>query len=95
MKRFVEGEDRGQSTLFPEYLEDWIGRPPLKPARRSELPSPQSVDAPPGRFRATKTRTRRRYFEKSLKDQLVGTWTRRIRAGQPVGVAQDVFTTLS
>jgi transposase len=25
MKRFVEGTDRGQSTLFPEYLEDWIG----------------------------------------------------------------------
>jgi transposase len=25
MKRFVEGEDRGQSTLFPECLEDWIG----------------------------------------------------------------------
>jgi transposase len=25
MKRFVEGVDRGQSTLFPEYLEDWIG----------------------------------------------------------------------
>src|SRR5258708_6237003 len=24
MKRFVEGEDRGQSTLFPECLEDWI-----------------------------------------------------------------------
>ena len=24
MKRFVEGTDRGQSTLFPEYLEDWI-----------------------------------------------------------------------
>src|SRR6266508_5362455 len=24
MKRFVEGVDRGQSTLFPEYLEDWI-----------------------------------------------------------------------
>jgi transposase len=24
MKRFVEGADRGQSTLFPEYLEDWI-----------------------------------------------------------------------
>ena len=24
MKRFVEGQDRGQSTLFPEYLEDWI-----------------------------------------------------------------------
>src|ERR1044072_5481354 len=24
MKRFVEGTDRGQSTLFPEFLEDWI-----------------------------------------------------------------------
>src|ERR1700746_3437450 len=25
MKRFVEGIDRGQATLFPECLEDWIG----------------------------------------------------------------------
>lgn len=25
MKRFVEGTDRGQSTLLPECLEDWIG----------------------------------------------------------------------
>ena len=25
MKRFIKGEDRGQSTLFPEQLEDWIG----------------------------------------------------------------------
>jgi transposase len=24
MKRFVEGVDRGQSTLFPESLEDWV-----------------------------------------------------------------------
>ncbi len=24
MKRFVEGMDRGQRTLFPECLEDWI-----------------------------------------------------------------------
>jgi hypothetical protein len=24
MKRFVEGIDRAQSTLFPECLEDWI-----------------------------------------------------------------------
>lgn len=24
MRRFVEGEDRSQSTLFPERLEDWI-----------------------------------------------------------------------
>ena len=25
MRRFVEGLDRGQGTLFPERLEDWIG----------------------------------------------------------------------
>jgi len=25
MRRFVEGVDRGQSTLFPECLDDWIG----------------------------------------------------------------------
>lgn len=25
MKRFVEGADRGQSTLLPERLDDWIG----------------------------------------------------------------------
>jgi len=24
MKRFVEGVDRGQATLLPEYLEDWV-----------------------------------------------------------------------
>ncbi len=24
MKRFVEGVERSQSTLFPEQLEDWI-----------------------------------------------------------------------
>ena len=24
MGRFVEGRDRGQTTLFPECLEDWI-----------------------------------------------------------------------
>ncbi len=24
MKRFIEGVDRGQGTLFPECLEDWI-----------------------------------------------------------------------
>jgi transposase len=24
MKRFVEGIDRGQATLFPECLEDWV-----------------------------------------------------------------------
>ena len=26
MKRFVEGLDRGQSTLFPDCLEDWVGK---------------------------------------------------------------------
>jgi transposase len=24
MKRFIEGADRGQSTLFPECLDDWV-----------------------------------------------------------------------
>ncbi|HEX3364909.1 MAG TPA: hypothetical protein VHS75_19100, partial [Phenylobacterium sp.] len=24
MKRFVEGEDRRQGTLLPEYLEDYV-----------------------------------------------------------------------
>ena len=24
MKRLIEGDDRGQSTLFPERLDDWI-----------------------------------------------------------------------
>ncbi len=24
MKRFIEGASRSQSTLFPEYLEDWV-----------------------------------------------------------------------
>ncbi len=25
MKRFIVGASRSQSTLFPEYLEDWVG----------------------------------------------------------------------
>jgi hypothetical protein len=25
MRRFIEGADRGRSTLFPQCLEDWIG----------------------------------------------------------------------
>ena len=25
MKRFIESADRGQITLFPECVEDWIG----------------------------------------------------------------------
>jgi hypothetical protein len=33
MRRFVEGVDRGQRTLFPECLEDWIdeGNPVPRP----------------------------------------------------------------
>jgi hypothetical protein len=34
MRRFVEGVDRGQRTLFPECLEDWIA----SPRRRSPGP---------------------------------------------------------
>jgi hypothetical protein len=26
MRRFVEGIDRGQTTLFPVCLEDWIDK---------------------------------------------------------------------
>jgi hypothetical protein len=26
MKRFVEGADRGESTLFPECLDDWVDK---------------------------------------------------------------------
>jgi transposase len=25
LKRFIEGEDRSQSTLFPEHLDDYVG----------------------------------------------------------------------
>ncbi len=25
MKRFVKGEDRSQSTLFPQHLDDYVG----------------------------------------------------------------------
>jgi hypothetical protein len=33
MRRFVEGTDLVQSTLFPECLEDWIGE--VNPVRVS------------------------------------------------------------
>ena len=58
MKRFVEGMDRGQSTLFPECLEDWIcednpvrvidvfvGRSLWKATGRPSLPSVGAVEA--------------------------------------------------
>ncbi|MGY9019377.1 MAG: hypothetical protein ACKVHX_07920 [Alphaproteobacteria bacterium] len=31
MKRFIEGIDRSQSTLFPDRLEDYIGDDYLRP----------------------------------------------------------------
>jgi hypothetical protein len=44
MKRFVEGVDRGQSTLFPECLEDWITKTAgiriRSTSRRKEPPNP-------------------------------------------------------
>jgi len=40
MRRFVEGVDRGQSTLFPECLEDWIAAVPTNyPEKHRSLPS--------------------------------------------------------
>ena len=35
MRRFVEGVDRGQSTLFPECLEDWVGE--VNPVRVTDV----------------------------------------------------------
>jgi len=28
MKRFVEGEDRRQGVLLPEFLDDWVSEEP-------------------------------------------------------------------
>ena len=50
MKRFVEGSDRGQSTLFPECLEDWICED--NPVQAIDV----FVDEPPTRI-ARPTRT--------------------------------------
>ncbi len=41
MKRFVEGVDRSQSTMFPEQLEDWIGAD--NPVRRMARPPGRPV----------------------------------------------------
>ena len=38
MRRFVEGIDRGQATLFPECLGDWIGvRKSMSALRRPNI----------------------------------------------------------
>ena len=46
MRRFVEGVDRGQTTLFPERLEDWIGEdnPDRYQRRGPEIPTWQCRD---------------------------------------------------
>ena len=50
MRRFVEGAERGQITLFPDRLEDWIGED--NPGRS------QGSMLPPRRFYTTKVRKR-------------------------------------
>ena len=42
MRRLVEGVDRGQTTLFPECLEDWITEKCL-PGLRRRIPTPHHV----------------------------------------------------
>ena len=38
MSGYIEGTDRGQMTLFPDRLEDWIGED--NPVRNRHGPSP-------------------------------------------------------
>ena len=71
MKRFVEGVDRGQSSLFPERLEDWIGED--NPARVIDIfvddldlgglgfgrVEPQATGRPTGKSRRWRARLRR------------------------------------
>ncbi len=33
MRRFVEGVDRSQTTLFPESLDDWVDEKELSQTR--------------------------------------------------------------
>jgi hypothetical protein len=41
MKRIVEEMDRGQSTLFPECLEDWICEDRRRSCFRTSAPPPR------------------------------------------------------
>ncbi len=43
MKRFVEGVDRSQGTLFPDHLEDWVGDD--NPVRAIDVLSMNSTSA--------------------------------------------------
>ena len=38
MKRFIQGEHRGQSTLLPESLDDYVSD--INPVRVVEVPNP-------------------------------------------------------
>jgi hypothetical protein len=55
MKRFVEGQDRAQSTLFPEHLEDWIGDD--NPVRAVHV-FVEELDLSEKRFHTTKVESR-------------------------------------
>jgi hypothetical protein len=52
MKRFIEGEDRSQSTLFPEHLDDYITED--NPGQESEMFS-----------KRLRTRTKRNFVGRS------------------------------
>ena len=49
MKRFIEGEDRGQWTLLPECLDDWVGEDnpisSIAPPKTSTV-APQAKNSP-------------------------------------------------
>ena len=47
MKRFIEGVDRSQSTLFPDRLEDWNSLKPGCWQRRTSRPRSPIPEALP------------------------------------------------
>src|SRR6266550_1079733 len=59
MRRFVEGTDRAQSTLFPECLEDWIRKVCVRfvaLCRELGLLTTASVAIDGSKFKAVNTR---------------------------------------
>ncbi len=44
MKRFIEGEDRNQSTLFPERLDDYIAEETPSESLTCLLMNPSSAN---------------------------------------------------
>ena len=55
MKRFVEGVDRSQATLFPEYLEDWVGED--NPWTRASVTSETDIAAITSRNHVSRLKT--------------------------------------